>query len=261
MSALYDSIGATYRATRRPDPRIAALINRALGDARSVVNVGAGSGSYEPTDRDVLAIEPAETMIAQRRRRSAPVIQARAEELPLPDHSFDAALAVNTVQHWTDLRAGLRELRRVARKRVVIVLRDPPSGTPFWLVEDYLPSLEPTGKMSAIVATIEQELQPIERIPVRLPRDCVDGLFSAYWARPELYLEREITRNISNFALASEDDVAEGLARLQADLESGTWDRRHGRLRSLPELDLGHRLLVAELPQGHTGTSGRGAGS
>ena len=247
MSRLYDRIGGSYRATRRPDPRIAALIDGALGDARSVVNVGAGTGAYEPTDREVLAVEPSETMIAQRPRGSARVIQASAEELPLPDDSFDAALAVNTVHHWTDLRTGLRELRRIARKRIVIFLRDARRGAPFWLVEDYVPALAEFRWISAIVETIEHELQPVTALPVPLPRDCLDGLFSAYWGRPEMYLDTEIRRNISNFALAAEEDVAEGLARLRADLKSGAWDRRYGHLRSLPELDLGHRLLVAEL--------------
>jgi SAM-dependent methyltransferase len=247
MSRLYDRIGGSYGATRRPDPRIAALINDALGDARSVVNVGAGTGAYEPTDREVLAVEPSETMIAQRPRRSAPVIQASAEELPLPDNSFDAALAVNTVHHWTNLRSGLRELRRIARQRIVIFLRHPRSGAPFWLVEDYLPALDQSGRSSAIVETIEHELRPVTALAVRLPHDCLDGLFSAYWGRPEMYLDSEIRRNISNFALAAEGDLAGGLARLQADVESGAWDRRYGHLRFLPELDLGHRLLVAEL--------------
>jgi SAM-dependent methyltransferase len=195
----------------------------------------------------VLAVEPSATMIAQRPRTAAPVVQASAEELPLADKRFDAALAVNTVHHWADLRAGLRELRRVVRKRIVIFVRDGRSGTPFWLVEDYLPALDPAGRTSAIVATIERELRPVTIVPVLLPRDCVDGLFSAYWGRPELYLDAEIRRNISNFALASDDDVADGLARLEADLGSGAWDRRYGHLRSLPELDLGHRLVISEL--------------
>ncbi|XYH97722.1 class I SAM-dependent methyltransferase [Sorangium sp. So ce1128] len=247
MGTVYDRIGASYSATRGQDPRIAALINDALGDARSVVNVGAGTGAYEPTDREVLAVEPSETMIAQRPPRSAPVIQASAEDLPLRDDAFDAALAVNTVHHWTDLRAGLRELRRVARRRIVIFLRDAMSGTPFWLTEDYLPPLDPSRRNSAIIQVIQDELPSVKALPVRMPRDCVDGLFSAYWARPEMYVDSEVRRNISNFALATEDDVAGGLAALQADLESGAWDRRYGHLRSLSELDLGHRLLVAEL--------------
>ncbi|MDQ3401299.1 MAG: class I SAM-dependent methyltransferase [Chloroflexota bacterium] len=247
MSRLYDRIGRSYRVTRRPDPRIAAAIDAALGDVRSVVNVGAGVGAYEPAAREVLAVEPSATMIEQRPQGSAPVIQASAEELPLADDSFDAALAVNTVHHWTDLRAGLAEIRRVACERIVIFLRDPRSGAPFWLVDDYLPALDPSGRMSAIVETIEDELRPVTARPVALPRDCVDGLFSAYWGRPERYLDSNVRRNISNFALAADDELADGLARLAADLASGAWDRRYGHLRSLSELDLGHRILVAEL--------------
>jgi SAM-dependent methyltransferase len=247
VSRLYDRIGGSYRATRQPDPRIAARIDDALGDARTVVNVGAGTGAYEPTGREVLAVEPSGTMIAQRPRGAAPAIQAGAEELPLADDSFDAALAVNTVHHWADLRTGLRELRRVARRRIVVFLRDPRSGEPFWLVEDYLPALDPSARMSAIIEAIEDELRPNLVAPVPLPRDCVDGLFSAYWGRPEMYLDAAIRRNISNFALADQDDLGDGLVRLQADLESGAWDHRYGHLRSLPELDLGHRLLIAEL--------------
>jgi SAM-dependent methyltransferase len=247
MSALYDRIGGSYRGTRREDPRIAALIIGALGDARSVVNVGAGTGAYEPKDREVLAIEPSKTMIEQRPRGSAPVIQSRAENLPLRDSSFDAALAVNTVQHWIDLRAGLRELRRIARKRIVILLRDAQAGTPFCLTEEYLPRLDSSRWAAATVATIKDELPSITALPLPLPLDCVDGVFSAYWGRPEMYLDSDVRRNISNFALAEDEDLAKGLARLQADLESGGWDRKYGYLRSLSELDLGHRLLVAEL--------------
>jgi SAM-dependent methyltransferase len=247
MRSDYDRIGVSYHLTRRPDPRIGAAIAEALGDARSVVNVGAGTGGYEPSDREVLAVEPSATMIAQRPPAAAPVIQASAEALPLADDSFDAALAVNTVHHWTNLRAGLRELRRVARKRVVIFLRDPKRGSVFWL-NDYFPALDRADKLAAIVATIEHELRPVALVPVPLPRDCVDGLFSAYWARPEMYLDDDVRRNISNFALAEEDDVAKGVSRLKADLRSGAWDRRYGHLRALPELNLGHRLLIAAAP-------------
>jgi SAM-dependent methyltransferase len=182
MRTLYDRIGTSYAATRGQEPRIAARIDDALGDARSVLNVGAGTGAYEPIDRAVLAIEPSEAMIAQRPPRSAPVMQGQAEKLLLPDSSFDAALAVNTVQHWTDLRAGLRELRRVARKRIVIFLRDARCGTPFWLTERYLPSLDPSRRSSALVKAIQEELPSVTAFPVRLPRDCADGVFTAYWA-------------------------------------------------------------------------------
>src|SRR5262249_55086696 len=137
MTTLYDRIGRTYCATRREDVRIAESIGKALGDARSVVNVGAGTGAYEPVDREVLAVEPSRMMASQRLAGSAPVIRAAAESLPLRDESFDAALAVNTVHHWTDLRAGLRELRRVVRNRVVIFVRDTRKGASFWLTDDY----------------------------------------------------------------------------------------------------------------------------
>lgn len=247
MSTRYDRIGKSYAATRREDARIAAAIYSALGDARSVANIGAGTGSYEPTDREVLAIEPSWMMIAQRPKGSAPAIQARAESLPLRDGSVDAALAINTVHHWADLRAGLREVRRIARKRIVIFIRDAQRGMPFWLTEDYLPGLDPARRLSDIIDTINSDLQPTQTIPVPLPRDCADGLFSAYWARPEIYLDGAVRRNISNFALVPGDELLHGLARLRAELESGLWDQKFGHLRALPELDLGHRLVIAEL--------------
>jgi SAM-dependent methyltransferase len=247
VTALYDRIGTTYSATRRADPRLTRSIRAALGDARSVVNVGAGTGAYEPVDLDVLAVEPSAAMIAQRPPGSAPAILGSAESLPVADKSFDAALAVNTVHHWGDLVAGLRELRRVARKRIVIFMRVERKATPLWLVERYLPFLARSRESSAIAESIERELGPVTEIPVLLPRDFSDGLLSAYWARPDAYLDSQIRRNISNFALASEHELAQGLARLEADLESGEWDRRYGQLRSLPELDLGHRILIAEL--------------
>jgi SAM-dependent methyltransferase len=247
MSALYDRIGRTYRTTRKEDARIAALIKDSLGDAGSVANIGAGTGAYEPRDRDVLAVEPSQTMLVQRPVGSAAAVRASAEGLPFGDATFDAALAVNTVQHWTNLRAGLRELRRIARKRIVIFIRDAQRGSPFWLTEDYLPSLDPSRRIAAIVEAIEDELRSVKASPVHLPNDCADGLFTAYWARPEAYLDNEVRRNISNFALVMDDDLARGLAALRADLESGAWDRKYGHLRQLRDLDLGHRLLVAEL--------------
>jgi len=247
MTARYDAIGRTYGSTRREDPRLAAAIHAALGDARSVVNVGAGVGSYEPRDRDVVAVEPSETMIAQRPPGSARAVCASAERLPFDDGSFDAALAVNTIHHWENLRAGLSELRRVARQRVVVFLRVPQYGTPFWLTRDYLPGLDPTPRFGSLVTRIAEALPGARETAVLLPHDCADGVFTAYWARPEAYLDATVRANMSNFSLANEAEVAVGLAALKSDLASGTWDRCYGSLRALRELDLGHRIFTAEL--------------
>jgi SAM-dependent methyltransferase len=177
---------------------------------------------------------------------AAPAIQASAGTPPLAADSFDAALAVNTVHHWTDLEMGLAELGRVARRRVVVVLRDPREGTRFWLV-DYVPALDWSEKMARIVATIERVFPPLRSDPLPLPADCSDGVFSAFWARPEMYLDETVRQNMSNFALADGGDVEAGLGQLRDDLGSGEWDRRYGRLRSLPALDPGYRILTAEL--------------
>ena len=248
MSTRYDRIGGSYNATRRPAPRIAALILDALGDARSVLNVGAGTGSYEPTDREVLAIEPSQTMIAQRPPGAAPVIRASAEELPLPDKSYDAALAVNTIHHWRDIPRALAELRRVVRRRIVVFMRGVSQDEQLWLVERYFPQFRAEAdRLAEIRATLERDLGPLHEVKVALPADCTDGLLSAYWARPERYLDSTVRANISPFVRLSEQEVAMGIEQLAAELASGEWDRRYGHLRDLPELHLGHRILVAEL--------------
>ena len=244
MGELYDVIGVDYRRLRRPDPRIAARIAAALGPARSVVNVGAGAGSYEPRDRRVLAVEPARTMIRQRPTDAAPVIQGSATALPLRDRSVDAALAVLTLHHWPDRAAGVRELTRVARERVVILTWDP-DGPGFWLI-DYLPE----------IAVIDRQILPpldwyahllgdLEVSAVPIPHDCSDGFLGAYWRRPEVYLDADARRAISTFARLSGPEM--GLARLRADLHSGEWARRYGDLLQRDSLDLGYRLLVARV--------------
>jgi SAM-dependent methyltransferase len=247
MSTLYDRIGGTYEATRKPDPRIAALILDALGDARSVLNVGAGTGSYEPTDREVLAVEPSATMIAQRPSGAAPVIQARAEELPLTDKSFDAALAINTVHHWQDVPRALAELRRVVRRRIVVFMNVGESRE-LWLVERYFPQFRGyAGRLGELRAILERELGPLREVRVACPADCTDGLLTAFWARPEAYLDPTVRANISPLARLGKQEVDVGIQRLAADLASGEWDRRYGHLRKLPEIHIGHRILVAEL--------------
>lgn len=246
--AVYDQIGLGYSDIRQPDPRLAAQITEALGGARTVLNVGAGTGSYEPSDREVVAVEPSAEMIAQRPRGSAPVVQAEAESLPFSVDSFDAALAILTIHHWKDLSAGLAELRRVARDRVVLLTVDPEALLELWMNRDYWPEmseLENTRMPSP--AELEVNLSPFTSIPVLVPRDCSDGFASAYWGRPEAILDPMVRQASSNWHGISVGATERGLRQLEKDLESGEWDRRYGYLRGQDNLDVGLRLVVAEL--------------
>ncbi len=244
---LYDRIGSGYPTTRRTEPRLALQIDRALADADTVVNVGAGTGSYEPAGRHLTAVEPSAVMIGQRPAGAAPVVQAAAERLPFPDRSFDAAMAVWTVHHWDDAAAGLAELRRVARDRVVVATWDPAFRGEFWLIGRYLPEVgdRDAASFPAIAAITEAFGGTATVTPIPVPHDCVDGFLGAFWARPEAYLDPDVRAGMSTLAAADEDALAAGLSRLSAELESGAWERRYGHLRRLPELDLGYRLIVA----------------
>jgi SAM-dependent methyltransferase len=251
-AALYDGIGRGYRNTRRTDPRLAARIRAALGDARTVLNVGAGSGSYEPADRPVVAVEPSDVMIAQRPAGSAPVVQAFAENLPFPDRSFDAALAVSSDHHWRNRLRGLRELRRVARRRVVLFNADPAAAERFWLTTEYLPGflrLIPDRYRNPGVwaAELARELGAVRVDPVPIPHDCEDGFYGAFWRRPEAYLDPAVREGISVFAFLSKPEIDQALMRLHDDLETGVWHASHADLIDLDELDLGYCLVIAEL--------------
>jgi len=241
--ALYDRIGTGYSRVRGEDPKIAAAIWAALGDARTVVNVGAGSGSYEPRDREVTAVEPSELMIAQRPPRAAPVVRASAEALPFEDAAFDAAMAVLSDHHWPDRAGGLRELRRVARKRAVVFSFDIAFTGRDWLTRDYLTAFRPEGMPIEEIAS-HLGAQRVEAVPV--PADCRDGFLNAYWKRPRAYLDPRVRDGISVFRLLPPRDVEVAIAALRADLESGAWERRNADLLSLDELDLGYRLFVAD---------------
>lgn len=243
--ALYDSIGQTYRSTRQPDPRIRAVIHSALADAKSVVNVGAGAGSYEPA-QTVLAVEPSAVMIAQRPPGSAPVVQSVAEHLPLPDDAVDAAMGLLTVHHWSDLGAGLAEMRRVARERIVLFTWRPETVQTFWLLSDYLPEVAAVDSSMAITVEALMELLPGSvEIAVPVPRDCTDGFGAAYWGRPEAYLDPTVRNGMSMFARADQSTLVPGLTRLHDELENGEWDRRYGELRDLDTIDIGYRVIVA----------------
>jgi DNA-binding transcriptional MerR regulator len=243
---LYDTIGAAYPATRHTEPRIAARIWDALGDAQTVLNVGAGTGSYEPPDRDVTAVEPSAVMRAQRPEGAAPCLAASAERLPFDDQSFDAAMAVSTVHHWPDPVAGLREMRRVARRVVVLTYDavDTDWGRRFWLSRDYLPEF----------AGLLADLPPLADLtraiggraePVLVPWDCVDGFFEAYWRRPEAYLEDHVRRAVSVWTRVGPPAERRAVSALREDLASGRWAERNRDLLALDAAELGLRLLTA----------------
>jgi SAM-dependent methyltransferase len=237
----YDRIGASYKQARREDPRLARRILATLGDAETVVNVGAGTGSYEPKDRYVVAVEPSQTMVRQRPQGAAPVVRAVAECLPFKDRSFVAGLAVLTIHHWLDWLVGLRELCRVAKERVVLLTWDPESEG-FWLVNDYFPEfLEADRKRMPTMRELGRLFDSVEVSPVPIPHDCVDGFLGAYWQRPAEYLRPEIRDGISSFATCSDLTV---LKRLQEDLETGHWERQYGAILNKNELDIGYRLIV-----------------
>jgi SAM-dependent methyltransferase len=245
---VYDLIGGGYRSARQSDPRIAARIESALGGARSVVNVGAGSGSYEPPTT-VYAVEPSAAMIAQRPPGAAPALQAAAEAIPLPDDFADAALAVLTVHHWLDPEGGLAELCRIARRRVVVFTWDRCGSDGFWLTRDYIQDNYAWDSQRFLpLARVAAALGGQVRIePVPIPYDCADGFLAAYWRRPTAYLDPRIRASMSNFALPGAPACEEGLARLAAELASGEWARRHADLLALDELDVGYRLVIADL--------------
>jgi SAM-dependent methyltransferase len=244
MTQLYDAIGVGYGHHRRPDPRLASAITDALGDAKSVLNVGAGAGSYEPRDRTVGAVEPSRAMIRQRPSGSAPVVQASATHLPFADAAFAATLAVLTVHHWPDRARGLAELSRVTRERVVILTWDP-AFSGFWLVDDYFPEISVIDRpIFPAIDEFERALGSVECRRLLIPHDCTDGFLGAYWRRPEAYLDPGVRGAISTFSKIG--DAAPGLTRLRHDLEDGTWRRLHGHLLDEQEIDLGYRLVIAD---------------
>lgn len=241
--SVYDVIGREYSARRRPDPRIAAAITAALGRASSALNVGAGTGSYEPADRDVIALEPSLVMIAQRPAASAPVVCGVAEQLPFRDGEFDAVLGILTLHHWRDQARGLAECRRVARDRVVILTWDPACND-YWLVREYFPEFQTLDlPRFPSLHLLSAALGGAEVQRVLIPADCVDGFLGAYWRRPAAYLDPAVRAGISSFHGVADDDPR--LTRLHHDIETGSWAERHADLLARDELDLGYRIVIA----------------
>ena len=240
----YDTIGRGYAALRRSDPRIAAQFRAAIGDAPRIVNVGAGTGSYEDADRTIVAVEPSEVMVSQRLEASAPVVRARAESLPFPDRSFDLAMALMTVHHWADLRRGLGELRRVASRQVVFTF-DPAAHDESWLFREYVPAARGLADHAPVDVVVDAlGAARIEIVPV--PADCSDGFATAYWRRPEQYLSPAVRASISALARLDASVIDPGMARLERDLASGAWHERHADLLELESIDAGLRLVISE---------------
>lgn len=243
-SDTYDAIGRSYSAKRQPDPRLAARLHALIGCESTVLNVGAGTGSYEPVRSGVVAVEPSTVMLRQRPASAAPAVRAVAEALPFHDRAFDVVLAILTVHHWDDQRRGLEECARVAQDRVVILTWDP-DAEGFWLVRDYFPDiLAIDRRIFPSMELLRAALGPIEVQPLPIPRDCADGFLGAYWLRPEAYLNEDVRAGISAFSRLANIDPQ--LERLEHDLESGAWERRNAELRHRAELDMGYRLVMAK---------------
>lgn len=255
--ARYDVIGTTYAHYRVPDPRVATVVEEALRGAGTVIDVGSGTGSYEPPGRRVVAVEPSSTMIGQRPPDAAPVTRAVAERLPFRGRSFDAALAVLTVHHWDDPVAGLGELARVAPLQVVLTW-DPAVFARFWLVAEYIPEIGEHEAGLATLAAVEAALRVREVFPVAVPWDCTDGFCGAYWRRPHVYLDPAARAAISAFSVLPSPVIERAIARLGDDLDDGTWARRHAELLATEELDLGYRLVIAH-GRRQTGAGGASA--
>jgi SAM-dependent methyltransferase len=242
----YSDLAADYAAVRRADPRIGAQLLEALGGARNVLNVGAGTGSYEPTDRHVVAVEPAAEMRARRDPSLPPAIDATAAALPFDDDAFDAALAVFTIHHWPDLDAGLAEVRRVTSGPVVTMTADPEALADLWLAE-YAPEFHQAERtrypsLARIAAALGD---PLEARPLRIPLDCTDGFADAFYGRPEAMLDPAVRNAQSAWSFVDADAEARFTERLRADLDSGAWDERHGHLRTQPEFIGSIRVLTA----------------
>jgi SAM-dependent methyltransferase len=244
-SEIYDQIGIEYASQRRPDPHWVARIHRSFEGQHSLVNVGAGTGSYEPAFMSVVGVEPSHIMIRQRSPSAAPAVCGVAEQLPFKDGAFDVALAVLTVHHWGNPAAGLAEMRRVSRKQVVVTWDAVIFARQFWLVRDYLPEAAERETRLATLTTVTAHLEPATTEPLLVPANCTDGFFGAYWRRPYAYLDSIVRSAISGLALLDSDVVSTALEHLRLDLANGQWLARYSELTEIDEVDLGYRLVVA----------------
>lgn len=242
----YEGGGHFYSGVRRPDARIAKYIHSALGEAKTVLNVGAGAGSYEPLDRYIVALEPSEVMRRQRPKNVVPALAATAENIPFDDGVFDAAMAILTVHHWKDRERNLREIRRVTRGPIVIMTFDPEALTEFWM-GDYAPELvEIERKRYGTISTITNVLgKNCEVIAIPVPKDCTDGFQVAFYARPEAFLEKEVRKSQSAWGFVSNEVESRIVNAIESDLKSGKWDKKYGYLRQRSSINCQLRLIIA----------------
>ena len=243
---IYETIGVGYSVGRRPDPRWQAAINAVIGDAQRVINIGAGTGSYEPTERAVIAVEPSELMVNQRPKTAAPVVMATAENVPILSGWADLIMTLLSLHHWTDWRAGISEMRRLAPRRVVLTY-DAEIHASFWLLRDYLPEVavseqSRTPKVEAIAEALGGD---VEILALEVPWDCIDGVLPAHWRRPAAYLDPQVRAWCSALAQADQRIVERAVGQLARDIGSGAWGQRNRDLVELNSFDAGFRLVVS----------------
>lgn len=243
MDPLYDDIGINYSVTRGTDPKIAKQLNSELQGATRIVNIGAGTGSYEPEDIDLVAVEPSAEMIAQRKLGAHRAEQAFAENLPFEDSSFSHAMTVLSMHHWENRALAFKEINRVATDKFVAITWDPNSD-PFWLTRDYFPEIHEMDKdIFPNVEELNKYFDEVISIPLQIPSDCKDGFLAAFWKRPEAYLNSTVRQSISPFSKIK--NVSEGLQKLEDDLASGVWAKNNLAILSLSSLDVGYRIISA----------------
>ena len=243
MTVNYDELAEQYSRYRKPDARIASAIWTHLEGAELVVNVGAGLGSYEPENCEVLAVEPSEQMITLRQTSTSKVVRGSAESLPFDDGVFDASMALLTVHHWSDIRQGLKEMLRVTNGKVVLFTWIGYGGN-FWL-EDYISAIRGVDlELFPSLQELEELLGPVTVEPINIPYDCTDGFMCAYWRRPRAYLDAGVRKAISTFSRVG--NIHQGLLKLTDDLDSGKWVRKYGHLLEKQSMDLGYRVVVRD---------------
>lgn len=245
MNVIYDDIGKGYAVTRCTDPKIAEQLYSELQGATRIVNIGAGTGSYEPEDVELVAVEPSSEMISQRKPGSHKVEKASAEKLPFKNNSFSHAMTVNSMHHWEDRELAFSEINRVATERFVAITWDP-NSTPFWLTRDYFPEIyEMDKRIFPRLEELNKYFDEFEVKPLRIPSDCEDGLLAAFWKRPEAYLDSQIRQSMSPFSKIK--NLSLGLKRLEDDLVSGAWAENNHAILGLSFLDVGYKVISSRI--------------